>query len=467
MIEQDNDDYGYAANSDATRMSMTSLSDANLPVFSRDQPGRQSMSEKRHATLDAKATDTYQKRKKARDDRLRQKEMMEGNNKMVRWKKSASVESLHIINDNETLGTNTDNFLTAEEREMLKNQYVRASSVRVSRARGCNESFRQAVDRSYEDKLPANIARQGEDYEIEDLDDKQRVEKKRSGDKHLKNSKLLRNFGAMFRLGSGSGGHQGSRSKSANRKSLPSIGNAQPHQHPSMSSSSSLPSSQSVPNYQVLVSKNKAVEDQHQQKSDQKRPQQRSPETFYDHLPTSAMFRPGSRVGIADPAQNSASSDYYDIQRHLQQRASRNDHFLSQQQPAQPRSRSNPARGGAMRPKSNFYEYDVWNSAAEAVFNDANSRAGVSYYSKGEPPAVPQKPSAHTLKQHFSSLHHTAEHVYGYTAPPANNDPAQRGLPGVHTYGNPYVRYHQHHQSNPPHLSLQRGPLVANLPKMS
>lgn len=34
--------------------------------FSRDQFGRQSMSEKRHATLDAKNTDTYQRNKKAR-----------------------------------------------------------------------------------------------------------------------------------------------------------------------------------------------------------------------------------------------------------------------------------------------------------------------------------------------------------------------------------------------------------------
>ena len=51
--------------SNATRESLTSLVDnGNYAAFARDQPGRQSMSEKRHATLDAKATDTYQKRKK-------------------------------------------------------------------------------------------------------------------------------------------------------------------------------------------------------------------------------------------------------------------------------------------------------------------------------------------------------------------------------------------------------------------
>ena len=52
-----------------TRESLTSLVDnGNYTAFARDQPGRQSMSEKRHATLDAKATDTYQKRKKVRSD---------------------------------------------------------------------------------------------------------------------------------------------------------------------------------------------------------------------------------------------------------------------------------------------------------------------------------------------------------------------------------------------------------------
>ena len=45
--------------------SLTSL--VEIVPFARDQFGRQSMSEKRHATLDAKSTDTYQKRKKARE----------------------------------------------------------------------------------------------------------------------------------------------------------------------------------------------------------------------------------------------------------------------------------------------------------------------------------------------------------------------------------------------------------------
>ncbi|ODN05513.1 Partitioning defective 3 [Orchesella cincta] len=57
--------------SDTTYASQTSLED--LGGFSRDAFGRQSMSEKRHATLDAKSTDTYQRNKKLRDERQRQK----------------------------------------------------------------------------------------------------------------------------------------------------------------------------------------------------------------------------------------------------------------------------------------------------------------------------------------------------------------------------------------------------------
>lgn len=43
--------------------------DENAAGFSRDGIGRQSMSEKRHATLDAKNTDTYRRNKKMREER--------------------------------------------------------------------------------------------------------------------------------------------------------------------------------------------------------------------------------------------------------------------------------------------------------------------------------------------------------------------------------------------------------------
>lgn len=56
---------------DATYASQLSLE--NPAGFSRDAFGRQSMSEKRHATLDAKNTDTYQRTKKLREERDKNK----------------------------------------------------------------------------------------------------------------------------------------------------------------------------------------------------------------------------------------------------------------------------------------------------------------------------------------------------------------------------------------------------------
>ncbi|KAJ8683484.1 hypothetical protein QAD02_019276 [Eretmocerus hayati] len=56
---------------DPTYDSQLSLEETNSQThqFSRDGPGRQSMSEKRHATLDAKNSDTYKRNKKLRESR--------------------------------------------------------------------------------------------------------------------------------------------------------------------------------------------------------------------------------------------------------------------------------------------------------------------------------------------------------------------------------------------------------------
>lgn len=147
---------------DATTESLSSLVDVR--PFSRDQPGRQSMSEKRHATLDAKNTDTYQKRKKAREDR-EQSQREEQQRRM--WKKSASLESLHT----QAGGRSADGLAVGlDEAEAIRSAYVRANSVRVSRNRGCNESFRAAVDRSYEKEFPDNYDDADDpDFVIEDL----------------------------------------------------------------------------------------------------------------------------------------------------------------------------------------------------------------------------------------------------------------------------------------------------------
>ena len=491
---------------DATQGSLGSLSEG-VQAFSRDQPGRQSMSEKRHATLDAKSTDTYQKRKKARDERLR---LQQQEHKALRWKKSASVESLHLIGAAEASrgkagkvgggvggrGSAQLEYLTPEEREALKTQYVRASSVRVSRSRGCNESFRQAVDRSYEE---------GRDFEIEDEEEDEEVADVvgggaggKSAKKKNKNSKILRNFGAMFRFGSGGRGGLGAGGSGIkhhpHRKSTPNtptprtpVGGAPP---PPGSfprpSTSSLPISQSVPDYQVYGGKGEmatstsasdfsrpyqqqedaylqheshqrrrqqqqmlAAQQQFQQHPQQQLQQQQQrylphhphQQEVYDYLP-SAIMRPGSRVGIADPGSNAATSDYEVIQRHLhrnrvpvqqqqqqpyhvpqQLQQQQHDHLRQQQQYQQqyhpqrvpyrqPRSHSNPSR---TRPKSNFYEYDMWTASGGGAGLPSSAAAAAAAAARAPP--VPQKPSDRAVQQHLSNIAATDPYLYGVTAP--------------------------------------------------
>ncbi|KAJ8975287.1 hypothetical protein NQ317_004423 [Molorchus minor] len=115
---------------DATYASQLSLE--NPQGFSRDAFGRQSMSEKRHATLDAKSTDTYQKSKKMREER----KIKDSADKLgqlgpsLGMKKSSSLESLQTM---------------VQENATPAYSYRGPSGVKVIRGRGCEESFRAAV----------------------------------------------------------------------------------------------------------------------------------------------------------------------------------------------------------------------------------------------------------------------------------------------------------------------------------
>ena len=120
---------------DVAYASQTSLEETSF-AFARDQPGRQSMSEKRHATLDAKTTDTYQRNKRARQEREKEEADPSSIGPMLGMKKSSSLESLQTM-------------MTEMKMESGK-QATRVKTSRVVRGRGCNESFRAAVDRSYE-----------------------------------------------------------------------------------------------------------------------------------------------------------------------------------------------------------------------------------------------------------------------------------------------------------------------------
>ncbi|XP_019635110.1 PREDICTED: partitioning defective 3 homolog [Branchiostoma belcheri] len=118
--------------------------DVGIP-FTRDGFGRQSMSERHRGVKDAKQTDIYQKRQH------KTKSMDLGNSPTrdigpsLGMKKSSSLESLQ---------TAIQELVSEEDHDAMARPRVKAV-----RGRACNESFRAAVDRSYEAPLPDVKAR--------------------------------------------------------------------------------------------------------------------------------------------------------------------------------------------------------------------------------------------------------------------------------------------------------------------
>ncbi|XP_031349365.1 partitioning defective 3 homolog isoform X2 [Photinus pyralis] len=163
-------------NNDVTYASQLSLENPNgSAAFSRDAFGRQSMSEKRHATLDAKNTDTYQRSKKLREerDKVRGKET-----NLVRV---GSVESVISVNRSsehpeyadklgelgpslgmkkssslESLQTMVQEIQMQEEGDPAYSYRGGSGALKVIRGRGCDESFRAAVDKDYDKHLDPN-----------------------------------------------------------------------------------------------------------------------------------------------------------------------------------------------------------------------------------------------------------------------------------------------------------------------
>ncbi|XP_066937140.1 partitioning defective 3 homolog isoform X27 [Macrobrachium rosenbergii] len=197
----------HPSQSDDAYTSQTSLEE-NAAGFSRDQFGRQSMSEKRHATLDAKNTDTYQRNKKAREEREKQKQIMLAQEKIAASQglgglSSEAARNRDLLSRDPTMGVmvraSSDESLASQTHQRTNHAHQPSShehnpsqdalrsrldvgpglgmkksssleslqtmvqelaleeegqrmggSGRVPRGRGCNESFRAAVDRSYD-----------------------------------------------------------------------------------------------------------------------------------------------------------------------------------------------------------------------------------------------------------------------------------------------------------------------------
>ncbi|XP_022242600.1 partitioning defective 3 homolog isoform X2 [Limulus polyphemus] len=183
--------------------SQLSLDDERQFTLSRDGLGRQSMSEKRHAQLDAHNTDTFQRNKQAREGRQKQVEPEEQQNSQNQEKhelqevlfskkqKNGSFQSpgshCYLVpsgGDNiksiesqvqigPSLGMRKSSSLESLQtlvQELQKEEYsqVRGSGCptgKATRGCGCNESFRAAVDHSYEGPVTETMETLDEDNE--------------------------------------------------------------------------------------------------------------------------------------------------------------------------------------------------------------------------------------------------------------------------------------------------------------
>lgn len=145
---------------DVTYDSQLSL-ETNPPVdaFTRDAIGRRSMSEKHHAALDAKETGTYQRNKKLREQRERDRKIQ---GKLGVATSMGSMESISS-NANEkrdqvgelgpSLGLKKSSSLESLQtmvQEIQMSDEPRTSSLRTPRGRGREESLRAAVERPTE-----------------------------------------------------------------------------------------------------------------------------------------------------------------------------------------------------------------------------------------------------------------------------------------------------------------------------
>ncbi|KAK8405634.1 hypothetical protein O3P69_001861 [Scylla paramamosain] len=211
----------HPSQSDDAYTSQTSLEE-NVAGFSRDQFGRQSMSEKRHATLDAKNTDTYQRNKKAREEREKQKQIMLAQEKLAATQGLGAAGMADALRSRLDFGpglgmkksSSLESLQTMVQEMTMEEEGHRMGSGRVPRGRGCNESFRAAVDRSYD--VPLNGLRSKMETLAEEESEssgsgfgrgnsRQSSVNSAAEDKHKKIGKkkagLLKGLGSMFRFG--------------------------------------------------------------------------------------------------------------------------------------------------------------------------------------------------------------------------------------------------------------------------
>ncbi|XP_025408039.1 partitioning defective 3 homolog isoform X4 [Sipha flava] len=375
-----------STSTDVTYASQLSLDNANSG-FSRDAFGRQSMSEKRHATLDAKNTDTYQRNKKLREERgddNKSRNSFPSKQQLgpsLGMKKSSSLESLQ----------------TMVQEVQMTDGGTKRGNVRVVRGRGCDESFRAAVDKDGPLSLhELRLETCGEENNYHQIGHRQSSLHSQINYKtpkaHVTNKKkpgLLKGIGSMFRFGKPrrgpdlNGTLSSEEDNLADREREIARRNARDEQLRIQEQYQRLMQRQAEmqeqnqchevaiddgsSNYSNVVTKLSNPEQsrmdriqqlraehqrRHMERSGKYVPDERE-ENHYEsdvrqpkNNSQNAINRPGSRVGIIDSSRFNHYVNFQEIQQNLSRRQL---HYHSQ--------RRDPKESVA-RPSSNYYEYE-------------------------------------------------------------------------------------------------------------
>lgn len=150
------------ASGDVTYSSQLSLESPTGEAFSRDALGRRSMSEKHHAAMDARETGTYQRNKKAREDRERERMGQtasndalnnSGSQRMMSRAEQLRQEAMDRITDlGPSLGmkksSSLESLQTMVQEIQMSDEPRGPNQLRTPRGRGREEqSLRAAVER--------------------------------------------------------------------------------------------------------------------------------------------------------------------------------------------------------------------------------------------------------------------------------------------------------------------------------
>lgn len=128
--------------------------------FQRDGFGRQSISEKRHAKLMAENTDTFKRNQRIREERELEKQRQISEQIAIKSEMKSECDRLENNigwnSNHKTYHSTQNSYITSiphQEHQSYNYDQTANQSLRVTRNRKINDSFRAAVDRSYDNSM--------------------------------------------------------------------------------------------------------------------------------------------------------------------------------------------------------------------------------------------------------------------------------------------------------------------------